>query len=91
MYQNFCPNRPATLLCDNFDYFLAGRECDGFEDCRDGSDEGVNHCGSKHCTDRIVIRSPDDFWFEGAYKLRKTYHNDRQSCKIAYPSVSNKF
>ena len=78
MYQNFCPNRPATLPCDTESYFLADRGCDGHVDCPDGSDEGATYCGSKHCTDKIVIKSPEDFWFEGTYKfVTKSYFNDK--------------
>jgi len=48
MYQNFCPNRPSTLDCDNGDYFLAGRACDAVPDCTDNSDESITYCGSYH-------------------------------------------
>ena len=39
LYPNFCLRLPETLPCDDGDYFLKGRECDGALDCEDGSDE----------------------------------------------------
>ena len=80
MYQSFCPVPPSRLYCDNGEYFLEGRECDGVPDCTDGSDENVGFCGSMHCGDQIIIKSDLGQSFEGTYDLSDEYVNG----KVAY-------
>ena len=73
MYLNFCPVRPETLLCDNGDYFLKSRSCDGVHDCLDMSDEGRKYCGAHHCGETITLSSELNKDFEGTFHLLESY------------------
>ena len=69
MYEDFCPVAPKTFECEDGDYFLEGRECDGILDCIDGTDERRALCGIKHCTEKITISSNIGLGVEGVYIL----------------------
>ena len=76
MYKNFCPVRPETFPCDNGDYFLKTRSCDGVPDCLDNSDEGPKYCGAYHCGETITISSEMNQDFEGTFKFMDSYVNE---------------
>ena len=87
MYEQVCPVAPNTLPCDNGDYYLEDRECDGLFDCVDNSDEGIGHCGSNHCAEQIIISSDLGTDLEGLYIIMDAYIEG----KVAYQKSGESF
>ena len=76
-YREFC-SVPETRKCPGSpnDYYLKGRECNGWIDCPDARDEDFDFCRDRGCGMKLNVEGSGHF--DGIYELEEGYHNNRK-------------
>ena len=89
-YREFC-SVPETRKCPGSpdDYYLKGRECNGWIDCPDARDEDFDFCRDRGCGMKLNVEGSGHF--DGIYELEEGYHNNRKQGIYAFANHHFRF